>query len=457
MAKDNQEIMEHSPPLESSGNQPTPQQVVKTSSSSMPAFVFIAILISIIAGAFSFFLFQQLEENKTQLNALKLELGSQLPGKIESLSSRFNNVSDRFTGVSDRISRFNDQISKIHSSIKQQDGTIRQQEDFFKHQLKKYESAFKFQQDLIKKFEADLQASKQTQEISNEQITRSMDMLYKQKGKTHNDWILSEVEYLLLIANHSLLLSSDVNTAIVALQSADKRLLEMGDPGIINIRKFIADELIQLKAVPIVDVTGMQVTLSGMIKHALSLTVLDSEVPSVKNLLATEKKQTTAVVESEQELSKFQKFKNTFIKVTDKFINELKNLVVYRNKKVAASALIAPEQKFFLQQHVSLKLESARKALLDGENKLFHSLLAETEQLLKEYFDIKKTSVKNFLEQLAYLHSQNLSRTLPDISFSLKELKNYSAQLETHRTSADASVDKQESKPSTISSATKGE
>jgi uroporphyrin-III C-methyltransferase len=434
LAKVNQEIMEHSSPLENSDNE-TSQQTVKTSSAGMLAFVFIAVLISIAAGAFSFFLFQKLEENKSELNGLKLEIGGQLSGKLDGVSGKFNNVTDRFTNVSDRISRFNDELSKIHSSIKQQDGIIKQQDGFLKQQLKQQDGTIKYQENLINNLAGNLQESKRTQEISNQQLTRSLDMLYKQKGKTRNDWILSEVEYLLLIANHSLLLSFDVNTAIIALQSADERLLDMGDPGIITIRKFIADELIQLKAVPFVDVAGIQVILSGMIKHAASLKVLNSDTPTVKDLLGTVTVEPKVVATSEKDLSTLDQYKNSIMKATDKFLHELKSLVVYRNKKVAASALIAPEQKFFLQQHVSLKLESARKALLDGRNELFHSLLTETKQLLLEFFDSSNVSVKNFIEQLDSLQAKNLSRTLPDISFSLKELKKYTAQLDDHRTS----------------------
>jgi len=430
LAKANQEIVEHSSAQEESGEK-IPQQVVKTSSAGVFAFIFIAVLISIAAAAFSFFLFQKLEENKAELNGLKLEIGGQLTGKLDGVSGKFNNVSDRFTNVSDRISRFSDEISKINSNIKQNDS-------FVKQEFKQQETVIKQQHNVINQLNDKLLESNRAQEISNEQLTRSLDMLYKQKGKTRNDWILSEVEYLLLIANHGLQLSFDVNTAIIALQSADERLLDMGDPGIINIRKFIAEELIQLKAVPIVDVPGMQVILSGMIKHSSSLPVLDSEIPGVEDLLASVKKSQPVASTSVQEQSKLDQVQVSLMKATDKFLQELKNLVVYRNTKIAATALIAPEQKFFLQQHVSLKLESARKALLDGRNDLFHSLLKETETILKEYFDTKKTSVTTFLEQVDFLQSKNLSRTLPDISFSLKELKKYTQKLELHRTSANA-------------------
>ncbi|MFK5984350.1 MAG: uroporphyrinogen-III C-methyltransferase [Pseudomonadota bacterium] len=442
MAKANQEIVEHST-TPSSDDAPIPQPAVKTSSAGMLAFVFIAVLISLLAGAFSFFLFQQLEQQKTKLGELKLEIGGQLSGKLDGVSGKFSSVSDRFTSVSDRISRFNDNISKINTEVQQLDGLLKQelkqQTGLFKQYVLQQQDVVKSQQSSIKKLETTIKKSQLTQQISIEQLSGSINKLYKQKGRTRNDWILSEVEYLLLIGNHGLNLSFDVNTAIIALESADARLLDMADPGTIAIRKSIAEELIQLKAVPVIDVAGMQATLSAMIKHSVSLPVLNSEIPGVDDLLGTVKTVEPIVADkkpAENPLGALQQFKNELKKGADKFLNELKNLVVYRNKKIAATALIAPEQKFFLQQHISLKLESARKALLDGKDDLFQSLLAETQELLIKFFDSKTRAVTSFTQQLKSLQSQKLLRQLPDISKSLDELKKYVAKLEQRRLAA---------------------
>lgn len=108
MAKAKREIIEHASTQESSETLTMAPVAVKTSSAGIYAFVFIGIIISMAAGAFSFILFQQLERNKSELNAIKVEIGGQLNGKLDGVSGKFKNVSDRFSNVSDRISRFND-------------------------------------------------------------------------------------------------------------------------------------------------------------------------------------------------------------------------------------------------------------------------------------------------------------------------------------------------------------
>ncbi len=439
----NKEIVEHSSVSEN--NAATASPVIHKSSAGMLAFVFIAVLISLLAGAFSFFLFQQLEQNKNQLSELKLEIGGQLTGKLDGVSGKFNSVTDRFSSVSDRISKFNGNISKINSDVQQLDGLVKQEfkqlDGLFKEHLQQQQKNTSAQQTTLSQLDKDIQQSLRAQQISNEQITHSIDKLYKQKGRTRNDWILSEVEYLLLIANHGLNLSFDVNTAIIALQSADERLLDMGDPGIIPIRKFIAQELIELKAVPSVDITGMQAVLSALIKQAINLPVLNSETPTVDNLIQSNKDKEAVAKVANATPSTIDKYKESLKQVTDKFLNELKSLVVYRNKKIAATELIAPEQKFFLQQHLSLKLESARKALLDGRDTLFQSLLAETQELLTQYFDAQKQSVKSFSQQLTQLQSKKIIRQLPDISSSVNELKKYVLKLEQQRKENNTTVE----------------
>ena len=50
----------------------------------------------------------------------------------------------------------------------------------------------------------------------------ALQTLLKSRSHLRNDWLLTEAEDLLKLANHRLLLERDVATAIVALQSAEE-------------------------------------------------------------------------------------------------------------------------------------------------------------------------------------------------------------------------------------------
>ncbi len=433
MSSEKQEIIEHP----QTKTETIIQQPVNHTPWGMIAFIFVAILIALAAGGFSFYLFQQLQQNKAQLDQVRINIDGQLSGKLDSVSGRFTHYDERIKTMSDNTT---DKIKSLADSINQRFNTVSSRISGFHQQVAAVSDDVKLSisqnkavKQRLQQLEDALMATRRELAISNEQLTEAIDKLYKEKGKTRNEWILSEVEYLLLIANHGVNLSNDVHTAIIALQAADERLLELGDPGIINIRKAIADELIQLKAVPVFDLAGQQLKLTSMIKHINQLKVLNSEIPEVESLLTAEKADEAVKENAVQPEDAMQAFKQKLLLATDKFVQELKNLVAIRKKQSRTEALISPEQKFFVLQLLSLKLESARKAMLDGRNDLFHALIAEATALLEQHFDLKHQATANFASQLQSFRTIRLSPELPNISFSLQELRKYVKKLEAHR------------------------
>lgn len=406
------------------------------------AFVFVAVLLALAAGAFSFYLFQLLQQNKMQLDDIKVQVGGvggKLSGRLDSVGGRFAQVNDRFKQMIDsnsqRFQSVSDQLSDVHQKI-----------NAIKRDLG---SAVAAREKLQEQTRAEIQklARNQTQlskkqVISNQQLSQAIDRLYRQKGKTRNDWILSEVEYLLLIANHGLTLSGDVNTAIRALESADTRLLDMGDPSIISIRSAIADELAKLQSVPQVDMSGVMLKLGSLIKQIPKLVVLNSEVPGVESLLQTEVKTVVkqeaapATGNSDQTaLSEHSmaQYREQAMQALNKFLNELKNLVVVRKKEARTLALVTPQQEFFTRQMLALKLDMARKALWDGRNQWFHQLIDEAIELLRKHFEPKAASTRFFISQLTAFQKLELAPKLPDISYSHQLLKQYIKKREDQR------------------------
>ena len=89
--------------------------------------------------------------------------------------------------------------------------------------------------------------------------------LVKRSGRLRNDWFVAEAEYLIRLANHRLLLDRDVTTALVALQAADQRLQETGDPALLPARKALANDMRKLKGVQQLDIPGLSVQLSALV------------------------------------------------------------------------------------------------------------------------------------------------------------------------------------------------
>jgi len=424
--------------------------VDRQSAGGLIAFIFLALIVALAVGGFSFFLFQQLELHKAELADIKVELSGKVKGSLNNVSGQFSTVSERFNNVTDRISGFGGDIkninAKLGSDVKglsekinneskalneklsaefkslntKMDGQVNSLQEELKAQAAQQRQ---FDDGLHKlgQFSKDLQREQQT---NHEQLVQSLDKLYKQKGRERSGWILSEVEYLMLIANHSLRLSRDVNTALIALESADQRLLDLGDPGVIDIRKTIADEVVQLKGVPSIDIPGLAAQLTSLIKQVEELPVKHNKLPEFN--------QEDYLLREKGEPSALDKAKTKAEEAARKFVKELENLVAFRSSKGDVHPLIAPKEKYFLQQNLILKLESARSALLSQQQAMYQSLLAEAKAWLETYFVADSSQVKNLHKLIGTLEGAKISPKLPDISFSLKALKSYMNDLEKH-------------------------
>lgn len=435
--------------------------VDRQSAGGLIAFIFLALIVALAVGGFSFFLFQQLEQHKADLADIKVELSGKVKGSLNNVTGQFDTVSERFNNVTDRMSGFggditninaklgsevkglNDKINseakvlneklsvevkglneKLDSQVGQLQGEIKQQADQ-QRQL----------DDGLHKLNQFSQTLQQQQTSDHQQLVESLDKLYKQKGRERSGWILSEVEYLMLIANHSLRLSRDVNTALIALESADKRLLDLGDPGVIDVRKAISDEVVQLKAVPKVDLTGLTAQVTSLIKQVDALPVKHDKLPEFGD-------EDYLLRQKGEEPSALDKAKSKAEEVGRKFIKELENLVAFRSTKGDVQPLIPPKEKYFLKQNLILKLESARSALLSQQQDMYLALLAEAKTWLNTYFVAEDAGVKNMAGLIANLESVKISPALPDISFSLKALKTYMKELEKHSEEAQVAQQK---------------
>ena len=69
------------------------------------------------------------------------------------------------------------------------------------------------------------------------QSSEKISLLQRQVGKSKRQWLISEAEYVVSVANTRLYLAGDVATAITGLEAADQRLRENGDPIVFPVRK----------------------------------------------------------------------------------------------------------------------------------------------------------------------------------------------------------------------------
>jgi len=224
-------------------------------------------------------------------------------------------------------------------------------------------------------------------------------------------WLLAEAEYYMQIANAQLQLASNPELAESALELADGTLRAISDPGLIDVRRALADELQRLEAVERPDIEGATLTLASLATVVGGLP-LKPELSSA----AAGSGDTGPGPELEG---------------TDRAIASLKDalggLVTVRRSDETIRPLMAPEAAYFLRANLALQLQAARLGLLRGEQTIFRQSLDDALAWLREYYDVESAPVKSAILTITEIRNSAFTAALPDISGSLRLLREYSA------------------------------
>lgn len=239
-----------------------------------------------------------------------------------------------------------------------------------------------------------------------------------EKGRGPLQWRLAEVDYLLSIANQRVMLQRDVVTAIKALTDADARLDAISDPALIPVRQKIAGEITALKSVDLPDIASYAIKLDGLVENIEKLPLINKE-----HILNNEKTQ-DGPVDDWRELPKA-------------MWKDIKSLVTIRRTQEPVERLLPPEEIHYLYQNLALKLEEARIALLQQNTKVFQQHLTDTKSWVQRYFASESAAVTTVISTLEEMESQDLKPPLPDISGSLRALREWTS---THGANSSAAV-----------------
>ncbi len=243
----------------------------------------------------------------------------------------------------------------------------------------------------------------------------SLNRLYNRIGDSSREWMVSEAEYLLQVANHRLILEDDVKTAISALKLADSRMVSVGDPALLTVRKVLAQEITALETLPQPDVAGTALALVEIAKKLESLPLKARIQPEAAATAPTAESPITS---------------DTWGGVPAAMLSAVKGLVTVRYNDRPLEPLLAPKQVQHLHENLQLKLEQARLAILHKNAGLYQANIDMTIEWLNSYFDTSNDETQRVIAKLDELKGARLYIDKPDISNSLRTLKLVATKLE---------------------------
>jgi uncharacterized protein HemX len=245
-------------------------------------------------------------------------------------------------------------------------------------------------------------------EATRKELSDKVLQVQRQLGKTRGDWLIADAEYLLSVANERLHLVGDVKTTRAALEAADQRLRESGDTGIIKIREQIAKEISLLQGINMPDVVGLY----------LSVQTLESEADKLTLLLPYSGKPLTKPEEAAQSRVGGEE-PNELI---NSAIHELEGIVTIKRSDQPIKEILSQEQAEFIRDQLRIKLEIVKIPLVQQNDALYQTGLADIKTWVEKHFNNNDASVR-FIAELSRLKAINLRSQFPDISMSLKMLR----------------------------------
>lgn len=222
-----------------------------------------------------------------------------------------------------------------------------------------------------------------------------------------DSWLLAEAEYYMQIANAQLQLADNPRLATLALQLADEKVAQLANPALTGIRRALADELRALDAIESPDIEGIALTLSSLAGVVDSLP-LNQEVETPD----------TAPVEVAPELTGMDRMFASLRRTASEIVS-------IRRTDESVRPLIAPEAQYFLRANLALQFHAARIALLRGEQALFDQSLDDAASWLNSYYDAESAPVRSALQTINEVRRSVTPVTFPDLSESLRLLREY--------------------------------
>lgn len=236
-------------------------------------------------------------------------------------------------------------------------------------------------------------------------------------GASRKDWRLAEAEHLLRLASLRLSALQDISSAQALVQGADDILREQNDPGSFAAREQLAKSLAALRSVEQPDRTGLFLQLAALRDQVAQLNAL---APAYKDagdsLLGL-----TADGDGASRWAQWWDEISHYIRID---FNADKNV----------RPLLAGQSLTQVRLALSLALEQAQWAALNGQEPVYTRALAQAEDVLKNNFNADNAQSKKLLDQVVALSKQPVTVQTPDLAGTLSAVQAY---LERRHVSAD--------------------
>lgn len=235
-----------------------------------------------------------------------------------------------------------------------------------------------------------------------DELERAVSELFEREERGDRDWVLAEVEHLLTVASEHLALAGEVEVAVAALQSADRRLQTLGEPALTPLRERLVADVNALRAVAVPDYTRLALELGD---HAARVALL----PLAGDRAAAGEAQERA---AQPPASGWQG-------ALRRMWQDLVALVDVEPLAPSDAAALDPQVRRLIVAALQAELVAAELAVLRRDTGVLHAAAARARTLLERYFAPMDPGVTSMRETLSRMAEVELRPPLPTFGEAL--------------------------------------
>jgi uncharacterized protein HemX len=226
-------------------------------------------------------------------------------------------------------------------------------------------------------------------------------------GASRQDWRLAEAEHLLRLAALRLSALQDVGSATVLVQGADEILRDQDDTAAYAAREQLAKSLVALRGITALDRTGLFLQLGAMRQQAAQLKTL---VPAFKS--NGEPLSFAAEGDGQGWWAEWLEKLSHYIRIDF-------------NADQKVKPLLAGQSLTQVQLALTLALEQAQWAALNGKKEVYEQALAQARDVLDSYFNRENPDSRALLARIDELRTQPVAVTMPDLTQASDAVRAY--------------------------------
>ncbi|MGN8258962.1 uroporphyrinogen-III C-methyltransferase [Pseudomonas sp. SMSB3] len=227
-------------------------------------------------------------------------------------------------------------------------------------------------------------------------------------GESRKEWRLAEAEHLLRLATLRLSALQDITSAKALVEGADQILREQSDPGSFAAREQLARSLAMLNNTQQPDRTGLFLKLAAQRDLVQELSAQSPEFASDADALGA--------LSADGDVSS---------RLSQWWAEISKYFQVDFNADDNVRPLLAGQQLNQLRLALSLTIEQAQWAALNGEAKVYSQALDDARSVLLANFNADNPQSKAMLDSLNALADEPVAVATPDLSESLAAVQAY--------------------------------